>query len=107
MPPKICGSQKFWQNAGKMKNSGKIRAKIRAKFGENLGNLGENSGKTVEGENKKRQKENSGKFTGKERKINCVFKSIKLFENYSQEVARFVVEFSPNFADSFCPNYTA
>ena len=51
---------------------------------------------------------NSGKFTQRERKISCILKSIKLFENNSQELAQIsFLRFSPTFADSFCPKYTA
>ena len=65
------------RNSGKMheefeQNSGKIRAKIG-------------------GKNKETTAENSGKFTGREWKIKCIFKSIKLLENNSQELAQFYV----------------
>ena len=62
-PKKKNGSQKFGQNAGR----------IRAKFGAKV------------------EEKNSGKFTGKERKICCISKSMKLFENNLQELARFFV----------------
>ena len=61
------------------KNSGKIRAKIWAK-------------KKVTKIKKRQKREKSSKFTQKERKISCIFNSIKLFENISQELARIFVQ---------------
>ena len=61
------------------------KPEIRAKFGRKFG-------QKYRGTNiKKRQKKKSGKFTKKEMKISCIFKSMKLFENNSQELARISV----------------
>ena len=72
-------SGKKWREKIK-KRQQKIRAKFRRKFGQK-----------VEGKKITKRKQKSGKFTGREWKINCIFKSIKLFENNSQELARFYV----------------
>ena len=65
------------------KNSGKMREEFRQ-------NSGENSGKKWRKKRKETTaKKKSGKFTGREWNINCIFKSIKLFENNSQELSRF------------------
>ena len=93
MPPKNFWKPKIRAKCGK--NLGKVRAKFQA-----------NSG-AWRGRNETTEK-HSGKFTGKERKMNDIFKSITLFESNSQELAEFFsLDFSPNFTDSFCPNYTA
>ena len=72
----LCPPKNFW------------KPEIQAKCGKNSGKI---QAKCGGGKNKETTAKNSGKFTGREWKINCIFKSIKLFENNSQELARFYV----------------
>ena len=77
LPETIFGSQKFEQNAG-----------------GNRAKCVKNSGKKWRGKNNKNDSKKFGeiKFSGRAWKINnCIFKSIKLFENNSQELAQFYV----------------
>ena len=89
----------------------KMEAKIRAQWGKNSAkmrkdfgqNSGENSCKKLE-EQKQRndRRKKSGKFTQKGRKLSCIFKSIKLFENHSQRTCPNWEEASAKFGIFVC-----
>ena len=54
---------------------------MREEFGQNSG---ENSGKKWREKNKETTEKNSGKFAGREWKVNCIFKSINYLKKFTK-----------------------